>query len=349
MHITTIKTVNLKSHEEVVCQFPPTGVVRFKGGNNDGKSVIVDVLVDVISCNLHLPRVRHPMISYWASCGDLFVQRNDGAIFQAHIDFEASKTYYSLTLPGEKAVIRYLADKTVRDLVTEFGFHWDEKHQMSLNIYKTFDQLLFVNTSESMNADILNSASTDPVAERARDNLVAEYKVLFERAKECSNFVGNLANKIGMIELEDEDELDRRGIRSKYLSVQIKALSTHEVPDLAPHVDLSTIESLDVSSQRELLKDFKYSEVMNWEVIERLDTESVYRVLYKDFYTVIPRLKDIEMLDTNGLYLTDVSKEFLEYQDKVSLLDRGICYACGTEFEGELHGRDSINCTRSAS
>lgn len=333
MYLEMIKTMNLKSHEEVIVRLPETGVVRFQGGNNDGKSIIVDVLKEVVGCTLHMPRVRHPLISYWATCGDIILQRNDGAVLQVHIDKEASRTYYSLMLPGEKAVVRYLADKNLRELVTLFGFHWDEKHQMSLNIYKTFDPLFMVTTTEAANCDILNSVSTDPVAEIAKENLLTEYKLLFSRAKECSSYISNLESKLSLIVLEDEEELDRRSKLAKLLSMQLKALATHEVPDLNPSCDIRSIDALDVESQIELVKSIEHVQVDTWDTIQALETGSIHQVLSREFYRIVPNLEKINLLDFNGFGKIDVTQEFVDYQEKMDMLKEGKCYACGCEFK----------------
>lgn len=162
---------NIQSHINTVLEFPETGIVRFLGDNSNGKSVMVKVLQDVVSNNISRPAARRSIIRRGNSFGELLLESYSGDVLYVHIDLEASQTYAELTRAGQQTVRRYLADKAIPMLVREFGWHYDDKSGVSINIHNDTDGLLFVDTRKQTNFDLLSSMRSDAYAEAALNEL----------------------------------------------------------------------------------------------------------------------------------------------------------------------------------
>lgn len=162
---------NIQSHINTVLEFPETGIVRFLGDNSNGKSVMVKVLQDVVSNNISRPAARRSIIRRGNSFGELLLESYSGDALYVHIDLEASQTYAELTHAGQKTVRRYLADKAIPALVREFGWHYDDKSGVSINIHNDTDGLLFVDTRKQTNFDLLSSMRSDAYAEAALNEI----------------------------------------------------------------------------------------------------------------------------------------------------------------------------------
>ena len=158
---------NIQSHINTVLEFPEVGIVRFLGDNSNGKSVMVKVLQDVVSNNISRPAARRSIIRRGNSFGELLLESYSGDTLYVHIDLEASQTFAELTKAGAQPVRRYLADKAIPSLVREFGWHYDDKSGVSINIHNDTDGLLFVDTRKSVNFDLLSSMRSDAYAEAA--------------------------------------------------------------------------------------------------------------------------------------------------------------------------------------
>lgn len=158
---------NIQSHIHTVLEFPETGIVRFLGDNSNGKSVMVKVLQDVVSNNISRPAARRSIIRRGNTFGELLLESYSGDTLYVHIDLEASQTYAELTRSGSPTVRRYLADKAIPVLVREFGWHYDDKSGVSINIHNDTDGLLFVDTRKTTNFELLSSMRSDAFAEAA--------------------------------------------------------------------------------------------------------------------------------------------------------------------------------------
>lgn len=169
--LQTAVMVNIQSHTNTVIDFPKVGIVRFHGNNSNGKSVLVKVLNDVVSNAISRPNNRRSIIRRGCSYGELTMVRYDSTKLHIHISTEASTTYAELTRPGAQPIRRYLADKSIPNLVKEFGWHYNSDHGVSLNIHQDTDGFLFVDTKKSVNFDLLNSVRSDQYAEAAAASL----------------------------------------------------------------------------------------------------------------------------------------------------------------------------------
>lgn len=208
--IKTIRTRNIQSHRDVYVELPETGLVVFTGDNSNGKSVIRRVLHDTISYAIRNVRVRKTLINKECNEGYLEITKYDGSVLLININIEAALTWVKLTRPNGEEVTRYLSDKTIPELIREFGFHYDDNRGVSLNICDSDESILFFRTSHATNYDIITSALTDSDAQM-------RYEVLKEQYQQASNLKAQFQDaarvataartSLAMYNVEEEKEL----------------------------------------------------------------------------------------------------------------------------------------------
>lgn len=174
--LRTIRTHYIQKHKDVIIELPETGLVVFNGENSNGKSIIRKALEDIISYSIKNPRCRKSLVNRKVSEGYIELTKYDGTALKVVINLEASKTYAVLTRSNGETVTRYLADKTIPDLVQEFGFHYNANRDISLNICDSDNAILFFRTPHVTNGDILDTATTDQSAKRRCEELRERYQ-----------------------------------------------------------------------------------------------------------------------------------------------------------------------------
>ncbi len=155
----------------MVIDLPETGLVVFTGDNSNGKSVIVKTLEALLTNKIAKPRKRNSLVNREASYGTIKFVRSDDVSLEAHIQREAAGTYIRYSVPGEEDVVRYIADKSYKELLLRFGWHYDEDTGISLNVGQEEDELLFYKTQPRKIRSLLESAVTDTNANTAAENM----------------------------------------------------------------------------------------------------------------------------------------------------------------------------------
>lgn len=244
--IKTIHTRGIQSHNDVLIELPETGLVVFSGDNSNGKSVIRKVLEDTIAYNINKAKVRKSLISKDRSEGSLEITKYDGSSLYVNINLEASQTWVRLTRADGETVTRYLADKNIPELIREFGFHYNDTRNISLNICDSDDSILFFRTSHATNGDILISALTDTEAQTRYDVLYEQYQeALATRRQFLENLqVARTAKEaLVLYNIEEEQELHDVCARAATLLSKFYWPKLREVPEMIflPTINVPTL------------------------------------------------------------------------------------------------------------
>lgn len=232
MYLTQIVSRNIQSHKEVVIDLLPQGLTMFTGDNSNGKSVIIRATRDIILGHLSRPQTRADLVNRKATSGEMLYTRDDGARLLVVISREASKTYFSLTLPGQESIIRYLSEKSHRDLIRMFGWNVVEGQDISLNITEEDDALLFYKTPYKVTAQVFASVTTDPIAETTLENLQG----LLKDARTCrdaatANFRAS-QQALSELKFVDIEQLKRKREQLQYYNKFLGTLYVPTVPEL---------------------------------------------------------------------------------------------------------------------
>lgn len=229
MYIKSVKITNLQSIKSYTFEFPATGLVVFTGQNNNGKSILTRITKYVISGGLSRKHLRKSIINRESSYGEAEYIRDDGTRLIVHVAKEASLTYISLIETGQEPVLRYLADKSYRELPIRFGFHYNTDCDITLNIGEADENLLFYKTKPKVNSIIIEEARTDKAAQVALDKMV-------ETQKECQRNLRSYRDKINAnsIALNNLKFEDVEPLRKKMIEMQtlLKKLQNVYIPTL---------------------------------------------------------------------------------------------------------------------
>jgi hypothetical protein len=299
-----ITSRNIQAHEEVIIDLPKTGLVRFRGENSEGKSVIVKALNAVISCTLNRKTVRNPLINYGVDEAQLILERYDGITLLANIHRESSKTYYELSIPGEQPLRRYISDKNLGVIIERFRFHYSEEREVSLNVYNTYDPLLFLTTSSRTNFDVLNSAISDPYVERSIEGIEVALKQLEITYQQVASAINHAEGRLTGIVVWNIDHEKARKERLQYLANNIQLLETPDLPDIKPIPDLGSIEALDTTDLRASIDQMIVVDNHIHEVLNQIDK------------IVMGIMAGKRVLDINIEHDADVANEFQKALDK---------------------------------
>lgn len=242
MTIAYMATKGVQAHlDEIRIEFPETGIVRLKGGNNDGKSVIPKVFAALVKGRLRDPETRVALINFDRPYADFEIGKTNGDVLKVRISQEAKDTYLSLIVEGIE-VRRSIAMGGWSDIIEAFGFHYNKESDVSLNIYETYDPLIMINTSYRGNHELVMSAVTDSRAKLAIDNLQLSIKEHNKAKKELEKDMENYQAQISNLSEHDiETEEVRREIGIDLL-MDIRALSGIPSPPKMP--DISILDDL---------------------------------------------------------------------------------------------------------
>lgn len=234
MVLKQIITRNLQSHKEIVIDLPEKGLVVFTGDNSNGKSVIGKTLEALLTNKIAKPRKRNSLVNRNATFGSITFIRSDDAILEAHIQREAAGTYIKLTLPGQEPIQRYIADRTYRDLLHRFGWHYSEEAGISLNVAQEEDALLFYKTPPRQIRSLLESATSDSEADRVVESLEAflqETRKLKDSYTQQQNaYIQTLAT----IQIEDTKPLmDKIAVMERCQKV-LSSVYFPDIPEIRP-------------------------------------------------------------------------------------------------------------------
>lgn len=184
-----IKTHNIQSHRDITVDLPETGLIRFSGENSNGKSVINKALTSIASDAIRRPAKRKSLITRGCEYGEVTLTRSDDVVLYFRIHLEAAQTFAELR-NGDNVIRRYLADKTIPELVSYFGIHYSDTAERSLNFSDADDALLFYKTSHGANDALLQTSIRDTKAE---SSLVELTRVVKETKQVQTNLEKQLA------------------------------------------------------------------------------------------------------------------------------------------------------------
>jgi len=305
IYIEQIRMINLQSHVDTIIDLPEKGIVRFVGPNSNGKSVFVKALGKVLRARLHIRRERVPLVNREVEKGYLIMTRSDGMILTVCIAKEASQTFVELKIPSEELVLKrhITTDKNTQELIRMFGWHVEEERGISLNLYETFDPLLLVTTSDTINGAIVNSVITDNRAEKAIEAMTVERKGLIAISANIDKEIATQNAVLGSLQFYPEEEYLARAHTLKYLSNNLQYLSTPSI------------------------KYLRY--IPNVDTILKLDTSTLVKSIKMPDLRVVPSLSAINHLDLSDFELSDISRTLSSNVEILTAYKEGKCSTCG--------------------
>lgn len=232
MVLKQIRTKNIQNHRDVVVDLPPTGLVVFSGQNSNGKSVIGKTTRTLLNGDLRKPRKRASLVNKNSAFGEITYIREDDTELTLHLAREASLTYVRYKEPNQEPIVRYLADKSYSELISRFGWHYDADSGISLNLAEMEDALLFYKTSNKINGTVLETATSDKVADRIAEQFDNTLKETRNYRDNWMQQVRNMESALVGLKIEDVTSLNEKIEKIKYYLRNIKSVKFPSIPPI---------------------------------------------------------------------------------------------------------------------
>lgn len=319
MTIKEIAVYNLQSIKgNYSFTLPETGIIKFCAqDNNSGKSIVIKTLNEIIKGNLHKPSTRLPLINFDASFASMKITLYNDDSLKIVIAKEAKNTYAELCKKGQEPVTRYLSDKAFDELIVEFGFHFEPKSEISLNLYNTFDPLVFVTTPQSVNCAVLDTAAVDYRCDTAIENMTKTLKEI----KRCYDETVMKKTNADCLYIQlityDAEELAIKKKKAETLAAKIASLPAPFLMEKIVSYDMSKLKILN-------LERLALTSVMNFNLVD--NTKLV---------NTVNKIKILESLNLDDP--TDFESLMQTWQDTYTALINERCPICNSKLykEGE--------------
>lgn len=192
---------NIQSIKEYTFDFPDTGLIQFTGENNNGKSVLIKVVTDVVLQRLGDDYVRKPLVSDWADNGVLGMSYKEKTLI-CYIDKkDKRKTYYAYQRSStDKMYTRYVGDAGINEMLVDFGWCVLDTNRFCLQICETYGVIPFVNSTIQENYKIIAPVIEDTASTVFLNNYnnvsLPEAK---KRVKVIKSEIAKLENELSII------------------------------------------------------------------------------------------------------------------------------------------------------
>lgn len=174
-----IKLKNIQSFKEVTYDFPETGLVQITGGNSNGKSILGKVLKVVATLKFVDQAERDSLIRDGENEGYIILEYK-GKILVVYLHSERNQCFVRLIRANGEKITRTIREGGINQLIEEFGFRVYGKNSVVLQLHDTFGIIPFVNTSNSLNYEIVDAVITDTIAQQFLTNFK---EITFKEAK----------------------------------------------------------------------------------------------------------------------------------------------------------------------
>lgn len=181
---------NIQSIENAIYEFPETGVVAIKGGNSNGKSILVKTLQAITSLKIMDKEVRRALVNDNCDEGVVVMEARGRVLIVKLNKEDRNSSYVALQRKDGTRIIRTLREGGVEELLHEFGFRMYNNNEVCLQIYETFGPMPFVNRSAVADGEIVEAHTEDSIA---KDFMTKFKEITHKKAK---TLVSGLNDKI---------------------------------------------------------------------------------------------------------------------------------------------------------
>lgn len=171
---------NIQSIKNGQYTFPDAGLVQILGANSNGKSILIKVISAIATLKIKDNDERRALINDACEEGSVSMQYK-GKMLIVKLHEDRNKCLVALFRSKDEKIIRTFRDCGIEELLEEFGFRVYNKNSLCLQVFETFGQMPFVNTSNAVNYEIVEAVTTDTVAQ----NFLTNFKeITHKKARE---------------------------------------------------------------------------------------------------------------------------------------------------------------------
>ena len=160
-----VELKDIQSIQHAVYNLPEMGIVQIKGGNSNGKSILYKAINLVVTLGMLDKTKRKALIRKRCDFGEILFKYKDRVLYvYLHKNRDSCRVMY--TDDSGTEIIRSFREGGIEALIEKFGFCCFDKNNVCLQMYETFGPMPFVNTSDLVNGEIVNSVTEDAVAKK---------------------------------------------------------------------------------------------------------------------------------------------------------------------------------------
>ncbi len=198
-----IRLVNIQSFVDVEYDFPDAGLVQIVGDNSNGKSILEKVLKSIATLGFVNQAERDSLIRDGELEGKVYIEyKGKGLLVKLNRD--RNLCVVSLMRKDGQGIARTIREGGLSELIEEFGFRTYGKKTITLQLHETFGIMPFVNTGDALNYEIVDSVTTDSVAQSFLTNFKEiTYKQASELKKTYKGKIDNLTLTLNNIAMYD--------------------------------------------------------------------------------------------------------------------------------------------------
>lgn len=239
-------------------RFDGVGLYRFIGDNNNGKSIAIKFITRAIKGQFKNPGKRRTMINRECIYADLVLVSDRGDKIHVHVTRDASSTFCKYFPKEGEPIKRYVSDGEWVTFFRKFGFHYNDKRAMSLNIYNTYDPLLFITTSEVTNLDMVKQFVSDVEAENAVVNMTEMDIYIKDTLKGFKHELAILEAQEKSLEFYDIETCKENIKKLLEYKTKILAFNIPELRRCKPVPNTKRLEALNYTKMDDTLKTLKF-------------------------------------------------------------------------------------------
>lgn len=264
-------------------RFDGVGLYRFIGDNNNGKSIAIKFITRAIKGQFKNPGKRRTIINRECIYADLVLVSDRGDKIHVHVTRDASSTFCKyFPQDGGEPIKRYVSDGEWVTFFRKFGFHYNDKRAMSLNIYNTYDPLLFITTSEVTNLDMVKQFVSDVEAENAVINMSEMDVYIKDTLKGFKHELAVLEAQEKSLEFYDIETCQENITELLKYKTRILAFNVPEFKRCKPVPNTKRLEALNYTRMDNTLKKLKFpsSELtVSCRIIEKIKNTPNFKLL----------------------------------------------------------------------
>lgn len=257
-----IELKNIQSIEHAVYNFPDTGIVQITGGNSNGKSILFKALGAVVTLSMTGKTKRRSLIRLGYDSGEISMAYKDRALV-VHLHEDRNKCTVFFKRGDEPIVSRTFRDGGIDELVRAFGFYCYGKNQVCLQMYETFGPMPFVNISDEINGEIVESVTEDLVARKFLENYktvthpkAVEQKKLLDKRIEVQM---QLKENLVLYDWRKYEEFHKK-LSNYYNVMKFARVIQLEHVNVPPEIELISLEPISLEHVN-VLPDIEYIDI----------------------------------------------------------------------------------------
>ncbi len=257
---------NIQSIKSGVFSFPDKGLVQIKGDNSNGKSILIKALSAVVTLKILDEDERQALINDKEMTAYILIEHN-GAKLLVQLSRERINCAMMLERASGEKTTRTFRDGGLSELIYEFGFRCYGKNSVCLQLYETFGLMPFVNTTKTMNGEIVESITEDKIAKEFLKNFKEiTYPTARQRIKDFDEKIAQaerIKNMITLFDYQAYEEICGRlwqlyEVLKNFTAIELQKLSLLPKLEILP-VKVMTLEKIDMPPKagRPELKPFR--------------------------------------------------------------------------------------------